>query len=380
MGKNENFFEKQSASSYVKAKIVSSYFPQYCRILSKFPQKEFRYIDLFAGPGLYKDGHESTPLMVARECYNDVFLRNNVRMLFNDKEYKDVLEDNFLKLYPQGAFRINPFFANRIIGECETVDRYLQRNTMENGKNSSPALLFFDPFGYKGIKTRVLANFLQNWGNEIFLFLNTKRINAAFENELFLQYIKDMFPLSFEEVRLMKKGQDTVLSRLAYIVDMLGREFNLILNKNVYYTAFQFQEEDIYTTSHFILHLTKNAKGYELVKTIYNDFANVGTTFDGLHTYTFDPKLLGSNSADLFDYSSDNIQCLAERLFELYKGRTIDSRTLFNADQVNTNYCLSHYTEALRLLVSEGKIKATFVDNKKHKVTVLIMKECILEF
>lgn len=31
------------------------------------------------------------------------------------------------------------------------------------------------------------------------------------------------------------------------------------------------------TTSHFIIHLTKGAKGYELVKTIYNDFANVGT-------------------------------------------------------------------------------------------------------
>lgn len=102
MGKNENFFEKQSASSYVKAKIVSSYFPQYCKILSKFPQKEFRYIDLFAGPGLYEDGHESTPLMIARECYNDEYLRNNVRMLFNDMKYKDVLKDNFLKLYPQG--------------------------------------------------------------------------------------------------------------------------------------------------------------------------------------------------------------------------------------------------------------------------------------
>lgn len=42
-------------------------------------------------------------------------------------KYKDVLEDNFLKLYPQGTFRINPFFADRTIGECETVDQYLQK-------------------------------------------------------------------------------------------------------------------------------------------------------------------------------------------------------------------------------------------------------------
>lgn len=321
MEKNENFFEKQSASSYVKAKIVSSYFPQYCRILSKFPQKQFRYIDLFAGPGLYGDGHESTPLMIAKECYADENLRKRVWMLFNDKKYKGVLEENFMERYPKGTFGKDPFFADRTIGECETVEKYLQKNTMVNGRNSSPALLFFDPFGYKGIKTQVLADFLQNWGNEIFLFLNTKRINPAIDNALFLRYIKDMFPLSYAEVKLGKGKKETVNARLQYIVDMLGREFNLLLNKSVYYTAFQFQEEDIKTTSHFILHLTKNAKGYELVKTIYNDFANVGTVFDGFHTYTFDPKLLNKHDMELFDYSSDNIQSLADRLVSVYKGK-----------------------------------------------------------
>lgn len=380
MEKNENFFEKQSASSYVKAKIVSSYFPQYCRILSKFPQKQFRYIDLFAGPGLYGDGHESTPLMIAKECYEDENLRKRVWMLFNDKKYKGVLEENFMERYPKGTFGKEPFFADRTIGECDTVERYLQKNTMVNGKNSSPALLFFDPFGYKGIKTQVLADFLKNWGNEIFLFLNTKRINPAIDNALFLRYIKDMFPLSYAEVKLGKGKQEYVITRLAYIVDMLGREFNLLLNKSVYYTAFQFQEEDINTTSHFILHLTKNAKGYELVKTIYNDFANVGTTFDGFHTYTFDPKLLNKHDMELFDYSSDNIQSLADRLLGVYKGKVIDARTLFDKDQVNTKYCLSHYTEALRKLVEEGKIKSNFIDGKKHKVSVLIIKECMLEF
>lgn len=380
MEKNVDFFEKQSASSYVKAKIVSSYFPQYCRILSKFPQEQFRYIDLFAGPGLYKDGHESTPLMVARECNADENLKNRVWMLFNDKQYKDVLKENFLMRYPMGTFKNKPFFADRTIGECASVEAYLQKDTMVNGKNSSPALLFFDPFGYKGIKTQVLANFLQNWGNEIFLFLNTKRINAALDNKLFLKYIKEMFPLSYAEVKLGKGQQENVLARLAYIVDMLGREFNLLLNKSVYYTAFQFQEEDIKTTSHFILHLTKNAKGYELVKTIYNDFANVGTTFDGFHTYTFDPKLLNKHDMELFDYSSDNIQSLADRLFDIYRGKVVDARSLFDTDQIKTNYCLSHYTEALRKLVEEGKIKSTFTDGKKHKVSVLIIKECILEF
>lgn len=380
MEKNSDFFSSQSPSSYVKAKIVSSYFPQYCKILLKNPQKEIRYIDLFSGPGIYDDGHVSTPLMIAAECYRDDRLRAIVRMQFNDKNYKEILEKNFLEKYPKGTFGHEPFFADRIIGECDSVEEYLQKNTMQNGKNTSPALLFFDPFGYKGIKTKVLADFLNNWGNEIFLFLNTKRINPAMDNQLFVQYIKDIFPLSYNEVRLGKASQNTVLSRLAYIVDMLGREFNLILKKKVYYTAFQFQEEDMATTSHFIIHLTKGAKGYELVKTIYNDFANVGTVFDGIHTYTFNPRSVGMSSSLLFDDTTENIDKLAEELYKKYKGNHIDALSLFKKDQVNTKYCLSHYTKALRKLVFDGKIHAVFTDNKKHEVTVLISKDCILDF
>jgi hypothetical protein len=34
----DDFFNEQTSSSDVKAKIVSEYFPQYCRILLKKPQ------------------------------------------------------------------------------------------------------------------------------------------------------------------------------------------------------------------------------------------------------------------------------------------------------------------------------------------------------
>lgn len=89
----------------------------------------------------------------------------------------------------------------------------------------------------------MLAEFLNNWGNEIFLFLNTKRINPAMDNQLFVQYIKDIFPLSYNEVRLGKASQNTVLSRLAYIVDMLGREFNLILKRKFIIRLFNFKRK-----------------------------------------------------------------------------------------------------------------------------------------
>lgn len=52
---------------------------------------------MFSGPGIYDDGHVSTPLMIAAECYRDDRLRAIVRMQFNDKNYKEILEKTFWK-------------------------------------------------------------------------------------------------------------------------------------------------------------------------------------------------------------------------------------------------------------------------------------------
>ena len=67
MSDNKDFFKKQTDSSRVKAAIISEYFPQYCKIISRrhVPQR-FGYFDMFAGPGIYDDGSLSTPLLIAR--------------------------------------------------------------------------------------------------------------------------------------------------------------------------------------------------------------------------------------------------------------------------------------------------------------------------
>ena len=153
-----------------------------------------------------------------------------------------------------------------------------------------------------------------------------------------------------------------------------------LLKKKVYYTAFKFQEEDSETTSHYILHLTKSSRGYDLIKQIYTDFANVGTIFDGVNTYTFDPKKINSSVQDLFDTSSENIDVLKDKLYTLYRGKEINALNLFESHQKSELYSRQHYVVALRRLENEGKLNCQFTDGKNHKVTVLLIKECILKF
>lgn len=379
--KENQFFEKQTISSKVKASIISEYFPPYCRIIGKkYTPQELRYIDLFSGPGMYDDGNPSTPILIGRHCFNDIALRQNVRLIFNDNLYSNTLAENFKKEFPEGTFSKKPHFGKSTVGDSSEITKFLTTSTHNGPMNQKPALLFIDPFGYKGIETKVLAEFLKNWGNEIFLFVNTKRIHPALENEKFADLMKDLFPTTFEKVRNDRRYTSTVAERLTLIINSLGDEYQSILNQKVFYTAFKFQEEDSDATSHYILHITKGTKGYELIKTIYNDFANVGTIFDGVNTYTFDAKQFQNPISELFDVKSMNIDKLKDELSLKYKDKEIIASTLFEEHHPNSLYSRSHYTEALRRLVDEQKLFAEFTDGKNHFKSVLISNFCKLRF
>lgn len=379
--KEQNFFEKQTLSSKVKASIVSEYFPKYCSIIIKkhVPEK-IGYLDLFSGPGMYEDGNPSTPILIARNCMKDEDLKNRVWMVFNDKCYSEQLKENFNKEFPEGTFKYKPHFGHSTVGESQEINDFIVKNTCKGRFNEQPSVLFIDPWGYKGIETNVLSQFLSYWGNELFIFINSKRINPALENDKFEEPMRCLFPNSYDKVKVEIRNKKTVSERLQFIIDNLGKEYEALLKSRVYYTAFKFQEEDIETTSHFILHLSKNKRGFDLVKQIYNDFANVGTIFDGVNTYTFDVKKITNPVEELFDTNSENIDALKNMLLEEYKGRTITSYDLFEEHQQNCLYSRSHYVKALRRLVEEGAVESEFTDGKNHVVTVLLSKDCILKF
>lgn len=381
MSNNSHFFDKQTLSSKIKASIISEYFPQYALIItSKHTPRKVGYYDLFAGPGKYRDGNLSTPLMLARNCVKNNFLRNIVWFIFNDKEYCDILKKNFTDEFPEGSFHHKVHFRNKEVGTCEKINDFLIQDTMENGKNECPALLFIDPFGYKNIDTKIIAKFLQYWGNEVFIFVNTKRINPALENDKFDSILKELFPCSYDQTKKGIRTKRTVAERLQFIIDALGEEYRKLVpirrNEKIYYTAFRFQEEDSKTTSHYILHLTKSPRGYDLIKQIYTDFANVGTIFDGINTYTFDSKKHNDTSLDLFDSNEENVDLLKEEIYDEFKGQTLTAFELFERHQTNTLYSRTHYTKALRKLVEEKRALSKFNDNRNHKVSVLLNNEC----
>lgn len=379
MEENDDFYDSQTPSSRIKAQIVAKYFPQYARILLRYPQEEIRFADLFSGPGLYRDGNPSTPLLVARKVADDSLLVNVVHFWFNDKTYIHELEANMLERFSPNPFKFVPKYTSLVVGEDPKVRNFIVKDIPKE-KNPHPTLLFFDPWGYKGIDTADLGKFMHGWGNEIFLFVNIKRINAAVENKIFDDLMKSLFPKFINKLRKDRRYGATVYERLNLIMANLEAEFKHAIGDNIFATPFKFQESDSKATSHYLLHITKHPKGFELIKSVYHQFDNIGAALDRDGSYTFDEKRMGTSPNSMLAFDDPNIAALSEMLLKQYKGQRLTALSLFNEHHPKTKFAGIVYRDALRKLEEKGEIVATYTEDGVDHRALLLIESCWLEF
>jgi three-Cys-motif partner protein len=149
LGVDERFFDNSTESSRIKQKIVVDYFLSWTNVLAR--NRIVGYADLFAGPGRYKNGEKSIPLLIAERVIQDERLRNCVRLWFNegDPDYARQLKENVLSLPGIDSLRYKPAFTKKI------VDKSLAKHQF-----SIPTLVFADPSGYKGLSLRLIASAL----------------------------------------------------------------------------------------------------------------------------------------------------------------------------------------------------------------------------
>jgi hypothetical protein len=76
------------------------------------------YADLSCGPGQYRDGTRSTPLLVLDHIINTPALRDTVQTVFNDEnaEFIKELESHIAKLPGIESLRYKPQLRNRVVG------------------------------------------------------------------------------------------------------------------------------------------------------------------------------------------------------------------------------------------------------------------------
>jgi three-Cys-motif partner protein len=348
MGSNEQFFDESSEQSIIKAAIVRDYFWAWAKVIlgatKNSKDAKIAYIDLFAGPGRYKDGTKSTPLLVLETAINDPKMRERLITIFNDgnADNSRSLEEAIRALPGIETLKYRPDVRNEEVGE-EIVGMFEEMRSV-------PTLFFVDPWGYKGLTLRLINSVLKNWGCDCIIFFNYNRINMGLTNQAVEAHMSALFGgqrATNLRQRIASMESD---EREIAIVEELAKALKDLGGK--YVLPFCFKNESGSRTSHHLIFVTKDFKGYEIMKSI---MASRSTLADqGVPSFTYNPA--DQKYPLLFELSRP-LDDLRDMLLKDFAGRRgIKFRALYEEHSVDRPYIERNYKDALRKLEAEGKI------------------------
>jgi len=346
------FFDESQEQSVVKATIVEHYFHAWAQIIiatqKKHPNETQRigYVDLFAGPGRYKDGTISTPLRILNKALESEDLRERLVMILNDKDedHHGSLVGAIASLDNISNLKYKPNVWNEEVGD----------NIAKNfgSINTIPILAFIDPWGYKGLSLRLVDAFLKDWGCDCIFFFNYARINAGLSNPLVREHMHALFG---ERAELLSNSLEGLspLQRETKIVEALAQELKQFGHR--YVLPFCFKNKSGTRTKHHLIFVSKNFKGYEVMKEI---MAKQSTSNDqGVPSFQFCPPV-GPEKPLLFELNRplDDLEAL---LLHKFSGRTLTMKDIYWEHCVDTPYVKKNYKDVLKKMEDSGTIKTT---------------------
>jgi three-Cys-motif partner protein len=353
------FFEEQTEQSQVKATIVSKYFDAWAKVIIAAQKKyngenRVAYIDLFAGPGRYKKGAKSTPIMILEQAIADPDLRERLVAIFNDAdpEHAGSLKSEIEKIANIKSLRHEPQISNYTVGD-EIVKDFASRSLV-------PTLFFVDPFGYKGLSLQLIQSVLKDWGCDGVFFFNYNRISMGVSNDLVKQHMAALFgeqrAAELQAVVAGMKALDRELAIVEGLVDALkemGANFVL---------PFRFLNAEGKRTSHHLVFVSKAFKGYEIMKEVMASASS--SSNQGVPSFEY--SAADERFPKLFELSKPLDQ-LADDLLADFSGRRISMVDIYNRHNVGRPFIKRNYKAALLKLERAGKITAS--PSKRRKDT-----------
>jgi three-Cys-motif partner protein len=360
---NSSFFDEQKEQSLVKARIVEKYFWAWAKVIIGFlKQKEQKqkskklklaYIDLFAGPGRYQDGSESTPLRVLETAIREPDFRERLITLFNDADANNTqsLQNNIQSIHNINKLKNKPIVINHEIGE-EIVQRFEQVKLV-------PTLFFVDPWGYKGLSLQLINSVVKNWGCDCIFFFNYNRINMGLGNDAVKNHINALFGEERaselrEKLQLLKPANKeiAIVEEICEALKEMGGEYVL---------PFCFRHENGNRTSHHLIFVSKHVRGYEIMKEIMAKESS--TTEQGVPSFEYNPA---TKFQPLLFELSRPLDELTDMLLDEFAGQTMTMIKVYQRHHIGKRYIKKNYKDALLKLEAKGKITAEPSKRRKN--------------
>jgi len=357
----DTFFDESQEQSIVKAEIVHKYFWAWSKVIIPSAKKgcqKIGYIDLFSGPGRYKDGTRSTPLLILEKAIQDADMRKMLVTIFNDRDINNSqsLEKAINEMPGIQNLSHKPLVFNSEVGK-DIEDQFKRMNLI-------PTLFFVDPWGYKGLSLGLINSVIKNWGCDCIFFFNYNRINMGLNNEIVKQHMNALF------------GQDRAnnLRKKLELLDPEHREFEIVeqlilalkdsSSSTRFVLPFCFKNEKGSRTSHHLFFITKHFRGYEIMKTVMASYST--RNCQGVPSFTYCKTDISQPT--LFEYSRP-IDELEMVLLDVYRGKTLSRRSIYEEHSVGRPYLETNYRTALINLENKGKITTSPPKDKRRPGT-----------
>lgn len=345
----DEFFSERTQRSETKTDIVVKYFDAWSKVITgvqqqyAFVPQKLAYLDLYAGKGRYDDGTPSTPLLILEKAIAHPALREKLVTIFNEgkQEYAEALWKNIQSLPGIDKLAFEPEVSYQPVND-EITSYYEQRKLV-------PALLFIDPFGYKGLTLDLINAVLKNWGCDCIFFFNYNRLNPAIRNKKVKAHIDALFgEARADELRSTigslspEKREEVILPAIITALSEKHAQFVI---------PFRFAKETSESTSHYLIFLTKSPRGYGIMKDIMAKHSS--KEIQEVPSFEFNPHI---DERPLLSMMERPLDKLRDELPVRMAGKTMSVEEVFLKDSSGTNYVLRNYQSALRQLWEASKI------------------------
>jgi three-Cys-motif partner protein len=354
---DNNFFTEQTEQSEAKARIVQKYFWAWAKVMITQKHVErIAYIDLFAGPGRYKSGTLSTPLLILTEALKDPALCEALVTIFNDqdKSSSSSLEAAIKSLDGIDKLQHQPKVYTSEVG-TEIAEMFETDHLV-------PTFFFVDPWGYKGLSLRLINSVLKDWGCDCVFFFNYNRISMGVNNTIVQEHMESLFEKEqLEQLRKEIEGVNPVL-REQMIVEGICQSIKSYGTR--YVLPFCFKDARGTRTSHHLFFVTKHFRGYEIMKEI---MAKESTDQEqGVPSFTYNPADKLPKQALLFQLSRP-LEDLRDMLAETFHGSTLSMQEVYEKHNVDTPYIRKNYKTVLLEMEADGLISVSDPENKTRR-------------
>lgn len=301
---------------HTKAKhaILISYLKAWAPILARRAKRlglentPLRFIDGFAGPGIYDKGEPGSPILALNAILDrEVKLPAKVRFLFIEKD-KERFESLEAQLVSPRLKVTETSPVDLIKSENSECEEYLVKwldGCEARNEHPGPAFFFLDQFGYSHVSMDLVTRIMRHDLCEVFTYLNWARMNNYLDDKTKWSAIDAAFGgQEWRTVHDLPAGEKATHMREIY---------KAALRKNAKFSWSIAMCDKNNMLTHWLFFCTNNIRGLEVMK-------KAMWSVDETGCFQFSDK---DNPAQfhLFEQYSDNH--LASDIRDAFKGKTI---------------------------------------------------------